>query len=172
LQIDQREIELPTSIPEPQPTAWRELFRYPRSLALSVLTSLGCQAGGLGIGLWSTTLLVLLLRIEPAEASYLMIYAGFVALGGRFAFCYLSDAIGRRPSGVLLSFGAALSLVLAGYYRDVFIGGVSVFYLMLFGQRFFWRWRLRRGRALCGGGLAVKTSGKRHGFRFWHRQFW
>jgi MFS family permease len=48
-----------------------------------------------------------------------------------------SDAIGRRPSGVLLSFNAALSLVLAGYYHDVFTGSVSVFYLMLFGQRFF-----------------------------------
>ena len=97
LQIDQREIELPTSIPEPQPTAWRELFRYPRSMALSVLTSLGCQAGGVGIGLWSTTLLVLLLRIKPAEASYLMIYAGFVALGGRlpFATCRTRLAVDR-----------------------------------------------------------------------------
>jgi putative MFS transporter len=137
LQIDQEEIELPTSIPERQATKWRELFRYPRSMALSVLTSLGCQSGGIGIGLWSTTLLVLLLKIKPAEASYLMIYAGLVALVGRFIFCYLSDAIGRRPSGVLLSFGAAISLALAGYYHDIFLSGVSVFYLMLFGQRFF-----------------------------------
>jgi putative MFS transporter len=137
LQIDPRDIELPTSMPEVQTTAWRQLFRYPRSMALSVLTSLGCQSGGVGIGLWSTTLLVLLLKIKPAEASYLMIYAGLVALVGRFTFCYLSDAIGRRSSGVLLSFGAAISLALAGYYHNVFLGGVSVFYLMLFGQRFF-----------------------------------
>ncbi len=137
LQIDPNRIALPTSVPEPQATAWRELFRHPRSMALSVLTSLGCQSGGVGIGLWSTTLLVLLLKITPAKASYLMIYAGLAGLGGRFMFCWLSDAIGRRPSGVLLSFGAALSLALAGYYHDVFIGGVSVFYLMLFGQRLF-----------------------------------
>src|SRR5262249_28085447 len=129
LQIDQMEIELPTSIPEPQPTAWRELFRYLRSMALSVLTSLGCQAGGVGIGLWSTTLLVLPLSTDTAEASDLMIYAGLVALGGPFAFCYLSDAIGRKPSGVLLSFGAALSLALAGYYHDVFLGSVSIFFV-------------------------------------------
>ncbi len=80
---------------------------------------------------------MLLLKIKPAEASYLMIYAGFVALAGRFAFCYLSDAIGRCPSGVLLSFGAAVSLALAGYYHDIFVGGVSAFYLLLLGQRFF-----------------------------------
>jgi putative MFS transporter len=137
LQIDARQIALPATAPELQPTAWRELFRHPRSMALSVLTSLGCQSGGVGIGLWSTTLLVLLLKIKPAEASYLMIYAGLVGLAGRFMFCWLSDAIGRRPSGVLLSFGAAVSLALAGYYHDVFIGTVSVFYLMLFGQRLF-----------------------------------
>lgn len=98
-------------------------------MVLSVLTSLGCQSGGGGIGLWSTTLLVLILKIKPAEASYLMIFLGLAGLIGRFLFCYLSDAIGRRPSGVLLSFGAALSLALAGYYHDAFIGTVSVFYL-------------------------------------------
>jgi putative MFS transporter len=137
LEIDPRQIELPTTVPEPQATAWRELFRHPRSMALSVLTSLGCQSGGIGIGLWSTTLLVLLLKIKPAEASYLMIFASLAGLVGRFLFCWLSDAIGRRPSGILLSFGAALSLALAGYYHNAFIGSVSVFYLMLYGQRLF-----------------------------------
>jgi MFS transporter, putative metabolite:H+ symporter len=137
LEIDPKAIELPTSIADAQPTAWRELFQYPRSMALSVLTSLGCQSGGIGIGLWSTTLLVLILKIKPAEASYLMIFPGFAALFGRFLFCYLSEAIGRRPSGVLLSLGAALSLALAGYYHDTFLGTVSVFYLMLYGQRVF-----------------------------------
>jgi MFS transporter, putative metabolite:H+ symporter len=87
--------------------------------------------------LWSTTLLILILKIKPAEAAYLMIFPGLAALIGRFLFCYLSDAIGRRPSGVLLSFGAALSLALAGDYHDAFIGAVSVFYLMLYGQRVF-----------------------------------
>ena len=80
---------------------------------------------------------MLILKIKPAEASYLMIFLGLAGLIGRFLFCYLSDAIGRRPSGVLLSFGAALSLALAGYYHDAFIGTVSVFYLMLYGQRLF-----------------------------------
>jgi hypothetical protein len=45
--------------------------------------------------------------------------------------------IGRRPSGVLLSFGAALSLALARYYHDVSVGGVSMFFVILLGQRFF-----------------------------------
>jgi len=59
---------------------------------------------------------------------------GFV---GRFAWAYLSDAIGLRPSGILLSFGGVVSLVIAGLFHDVFLGGVSVFLLMLMAQRFF-----------------------------------
>ncbi|MBV9824185.1 MAG: MFS transporter [Alphaproteobacteria bacterium] len=137
LEIDTAQIALPATLPESQAVAWRELFRYPRSVALSCLTNLGVQAGSIGIGLWSTTLLVLLLKIGPAEASYLMIYASMAGLAGRFVFSYLSDAIGRKPSGVLLSFGAAASLAAAGYWYDAFIGPLSIFYLMLFGQRFF-----------------------------------
>ena len=180
LEIDPAQIALPSSIAEPQSTNWRELFRYPRSMALSVLTSLGCQSGGIGIGLWSTTLLVLLLKVKPAEASYLMIYLGVVALIGRFVFCYLSDAIGRRPSGVVLSFGAALSLVLAGYYHDVFIGGISVFYLMLFGRAFSVTaatpssvpMQPRSGRRDCGQAVWASASGSAILARSWGLSGW
>ncbi|HEX3861369.1 MAG TPA: MFS transporter [Stellaceae bacterium] len=137
LEIDPAAIQLPTELPEAQPAAWRDLFRFPRSVALSCLTNLGVQSGSIGIGLWSTTLLVLLLKIGPAEASYLMIFASIAGLAGRFVFSYLSDAIGRKPSGVLLGFGAAASLAAAGHWHDSYIGSLSVFYLMLFGQRFF-----------------------------------
>ena len=41
-------------------------------------------------------LLVLVLRITPAEASYLMIYVSILGILGRLLCSYLSDAIGRR----------------------------------------------------------------------------
>jgi putative MFS transporter len=137
LEVDPAAIELPALAPEPQRAAWSELFRYPRSVVLSCLTNLCTQSGSIGIGLWSATLLVLLLKIGPADASYLLIWASLAGLAGRFAFSYLSDAIGRKPSGVLLSFGAAASVAGAGYWHADYIGPLSVFYLMLFGQRFF-----------------------------------
>lgn len=137
LETDPASIRLPTALPEAPAPRWADLFRYPRSVALSCLTNLGVQSGSIGIGLWSTTLLVLLLGVGPAEASYLMIFAAVAGLVGRFVFSYLSDAIGRKPSGVLLSFGAAASLAAAGHWHAAFIGSLSVFYLMLFGQRFF-----------------------------------
>jgi putative MFS transporter len=137
LQVDPSEIELSTAIPEVQKTSYRELFKYPRSMAVTVLSSLGSQTAGNGIGLWAPTLLVLLLKIPPARASFLLIFAGLAGFAGRLAWSYLSDAIGRRPSGILLSIGGALSLIVAGLYHDVFLGGVSVFYLMILANSFF-----------------------------------
>ena len=52
LQVDPNEIELPSAVPEVQRTSWLELFNYPRSVAVTVLTSLGSQTAGNGIGLW------------------------------------------------------------------------------------------------------------------------
>ena len=48
------------------------LFRYPRSMAAACLIALS-QTGGVGLLLWITTLFVMVLKITPAEASYLMI---------------------------------------------------------------------------------------------------
>jgi putative MFS transporter len=137
LQIDPKGIELPAAPPEVQRTPYFELFKYPRSMAVTVLTSLGSQTAGNGIGLWAPTLLVLLLKIPPARASFLLIFVGLAGFVGRFVWAYLADAIGRRPSGILLSLGGAVSLIAAGFYHDAYLGTMSVFLLMLFGQSFF-----------------------------------
>jgi len=46
---------------------------------------------------------------------------------GRFSFSWLSEHVGRRVSGGLLGFGAALFIALAGVYHDDMIFGVSTF---------------------------------------------
>src|ERR1700720_2046841 len=45
--------------------------------------------------------------------------------------------MGRRASGVLSCVVAALFMSLAGYLHSVFIGGVSMFFLMIVLQNFF-----------------------------------
>ena len=87
--------------------------------------------------LWAPTLFAQTLAISPADASFLMIWVGLGGLIGRFLFSWLSETIGRRPSGVLLSFGAAFFCWLAGVYHDAFIGGVSMLFLMILLSRFF-----------------------------------
>jgi len=136
LQMDPRDIELSTTVAEADKRPWRDLFNYPRSVAAACLTALS-QTGGVGLLLWITTLFVLVLKITPAEASYLMIYVSLIGILGRLACSYLSDAIGRRRSGIIIGFAGALTMALAGYLHDAYIGTVSLFFVLVMLQRFF-----------------------------------
>jgi MFS transporter, putative metabolite:H+ symporter len=115
------QIVLPTAVACGGRTQWWELFKYPRSMAAACLTGLS-QTGGVGLLLWITTLFVLVLKITPAEAAYLMIYVTSIGILGRTFSSYLSDAMGRRRSGMLIGFFAALFMALAGYFHDASIG--------------------------------------------------
>jgi MFS transporter, putative metabolite:H+ symporter len=136
LQMDPGEIEIPATLVEERHTPWRELFKYPRSVALVCLTGLS-QTSGVGLALWAPTLLLLLLRTTPAEASYLMIWVGLSAFVGRVTCAFLPDLIGRRLSGFIACGAGVIALIVAGYCADVFIGTVSVFWLMLMAHSFW-----------------------------------
>jgi MFS transporter, putative metabolite:H+ symporter len=136
LHIDPKEIALPASPPEPHKTSWLELFKYPRSIAASCLTGLS-QTGGVGLSLWIVTLFVLVLKVTPAHASYLTIWISLAAIGGRFFCAWLSDALGRRPAGILTGLAAALTMSLAGYLHGFTLGSLSLFYLMILINGFF-----------------------------------
>jgi putative MFS transporter len=112
-------------------TRLSDIFRYPRSLAVSWIINLGAQTGYYGFQLWAPTLLVQLLGIPPARAAFLMISVNLGGLAGRIGLSYLSDAIGRKTSGAIASFGAAILIVVAALCHNVFLGTVSVFWLLL-----------------------------------------
>jgi MFS transporter, putative metabolite:H+ symporter len=136
LNIPLEEVKLPKEVPSIR-TDWRELLRYRRSLIVSGLGNLGVQTAAYGVVIWAPTLLVLVLGVSPAQAAYLFVSIGVAGLVGRISFSVLSERIGRRLSGGLLGFGGALFLVLAALTHDVFLGGVSVFYLMMIAADFF-----------------------------------
>lgn len=172
LQINPKEIDLPTSLPKAEKASWRELFRFPRSIAAGCLTGL-TQTGGVGLTLWGATLFVVVLKVRPAEAAFLMIFVSLAAIVGRFFITALIEPLGRRGSGILCCVSAALLMVLAGYLHDVYIGTVSVFFVLVMVTNFFgsatysvvgpymaeiWPTRLRTsGMGLCYG---VGNSGK------------
>jgi MFS family permease len=118
----------------PAPT-WRELFKYPRSVVVTCLTSLS-QIGGLGVALW-TGVFVSIIKLAWDKIYYLVLGVSIAGLVGQFVMSYLSDAIGRRRSGILCGFGGALALALAGYFYDAFFETVSVFWLLLLVATFF-----------------------------------
>lgn len=131
LEIPPEEVRLPEEVPTVR-TSWRELFRYPWSLAVSWLGNLGMQTATYGIVLWGPTLLVLVLGVSPAQAAFMFIFVGLSAFVGRIVFAIVSEAIGRRLTGGLVGFGAALFLLLAGILPyDATLAGLSVFYLMM-----------------------------------------
>jgi putative MFS transporter len=133
LRKDPNEIDLPAASPKMPPTPWRELFNYPRSVVVTFLTSLA-QVGG--SGLWAGVS-ISILHITGSTVVYLTLGVGLAGLAGQFVMSYLSDAIGRRKSGMLCGFGAALSLAVAGYYYAAFFGTVSVFWLLVMVASFF-----------------------------------
>ena len=136
LQVDPASIALPATIPPVEHTRWLELFRYPRSIIVGCLTGL-TQTGGVGLTLWMVTLFVMVLGITAPEASQLAIWVSLAAVAGRFFCAWISDAMGRRASGVLSCLVAALFMSLAGYMHSMFVGGVSMFFVMIVLQNFF-----------------------------------
>jgi putative MFS transporter len=136
LQIDPDAIALPTSLSEMRKAAWLELFKYPRSIAAACLTGLS-QTGAVGLALWGVTLLVLVLKVTPAEASFLAIWLALIGIPGRAFGAWISDALGRRAAGILASLLAACVMSLAGYLHDVTLGAASMFYILLLLHSFF-----------------------------------
>jgi putative MFS transporter len=136
LQVDPASISLPAVAPELEHTRWTELFKYPRSIIAGCLTGL-TQTGGVALTLWMVTLFVMVLRISPPEASKLAIWVSLAAVAGRFFCSWISDALGRRASGMLTCLVAALFMSLAGYLNSVFVGGISMFFVMIVLQNFF-----------------------------------
>jgi MFS transporter, putative metabolite:H+ symporter len=138
LEMDPSDLPNPTALEcETTPTRFLDLFKYPRSLIVSWLGNLGAQTGSYGVILWAPTLFVLVLRVSPAEASKAMIGLTIAGVVGRFSFSWLSERIGRRPSGGLMGFGAALFVASAGIWHAEMISGVSVFWLLLVCAFFF-----------------------------------
>ena len=60
-----------------------------------------------------------------------MIYSSAGAFAGRVGFSYLSEALGRRLSGVVFGFGAAILVLITAYSNQLSLGSVSLFWLIM-----------------------------------------
>src|SRR5438093_4841429 len=138
LMIDPKEIELPAALATVEKTRWVELFKYPKLVAAGCLTGL-TQTGGFSIGVWGPTLLVLVLvpQITAEHAAFLMIFVGLSGIIGRFFITTLIEPLGRRGSATLCMVVGGIAMVASGYLYDVYIGTVSLFYVLLVTQTFF-----------------------------------
>jgi len=123
---------------EPAPASrWTEIFHYPRSILVSFFSNLGAQTASYGLKLWAPTLVMLILGVTPVQAAFLLIPVSLAGFFGRVIFAFLSDSLGRRQSAALYGFGAATLIVTAALLHNVYIGAVSVFWLMLIVSEIF-----------------------------------
>ena len=136
LMCDPKELQLPATVPAPEKTRWLELFKYPKLVAAGCLTGM-TQTGGASYGLWGATLLVVVLNTSPANAAFLMIFYNLAGILGRFSITALIEPLGRRGSGTLYCLASAILIISAGYLYDAYIGGWSVFYMLILGFGFF-----------------------------------
>jgi putative MFS transporter len=137
LQMPLDQVPVPTATASPPAAKWIDIFRYPRSLAVSWLASIGAQTASYGIGLWGPTLFVLQLGVTPAYAAFLFIWVKLAGIAGRVSFALLSEWIGRRPTGMLCGFAGAVFVAAAGILRNEFMLGVSLFWLLIIVADFF-----------------------------------
>jgi MFS family permease len=135
LQVDPATIPLTGDLPPVEKTRWIELFKYPRNIIAGCLTGL-TQTGGVALSLWLITLFIMVLNISPGEASKLAIFVSIAAILGRFFCSWISDALGRRGAGIISCVVSALLMAGAGYLHNVFLGGVSMFFVMVLLQSF------------------------------------
>ncbi len=171
LQVDPETIALPTTVPEVEHTRWMELFKYPRSIIAGCLVGL-TQTGGVALTLWMVTLFVMVLGVTPPEASKLAIWVSLAAVAGRFFCSWISDAMGRRASGVVSCLIAATFMSLAGYLNSVFIGGVSMFFVMIVAQNFFGSGNYSIVGPYMGELWPSLAMWQRHGAGLRGRQIW
>jgi putative MFS transporter len=136
LMVDPATLPLTATVRQgPQPKL-RELFRYPRSVAVSWITNLGTQTGYYGLTLWAPTLIVQFLHVPPQQAAVYMIFVTLAALAGRIVLSILSEKIGRRASGVLCGGGAVAMLLVAALFGDL-LASMAAFFLGVLMIAFF-----------------------------------
>jgi MFS transporter, putative metabolite:H+ symporter len=138
LQVPPESLPAPGASAKRPPTRWTDLLKYPRSMTVSWMASIGAQTAGYGVGLWGPTLFVLQLGVTPAYAAYLFIYITAAGILGRIAFSVMSEMIGRRTGGMLCGFGGAVCVAAAGVLHNVMLGGVSLFWLFIVIGDFFY----------------------------------
>ena len=102
------------------------IVKYPRSIAAGCLTGLS-QTPLAGLATWGVILFVMVLKVTPAQGSFLAIWVSVSAILGRIFGSWISDGLGRRYAGALSCLTAAVALSLAGYRHNAYLGTQSRF---------------------------------------------
>ena len=132
LGVSPESLPMPTGRKQsPPPAPLRDLLKNRRAFWLIVITWLGMSTTTYGYQLWAPTILAMVMKIPvKAVASYFIIVAISGTIG-RVVFSTLPLLIGRRHSGEVMGWGAAIFILMAGVFHSGYIAGVPAFIVWL-----------------------------------------
>ncbi|MBX9648880.1 MAG: MFS transporter [Xanthobacteraceae bacterium] len=129
-------IALP-SLPAASPGKFADLLVEQRRFWLTILIWFGASTANYGVFLWGPTIVALLLGVAPQNAAKMFIYVSLAGVLGRTGFAFLAHRVGRKPCGELMGYGTAVSLALAAYFHNDFVGSVPLFLVFLVAGALF-----------------------------------
>ncbi len=121
----------------PRPAPLSALLSNPRAFWLIVLTWLGMSATTYGYQLWGPTILAMTLNIPVKDVAIYFTAVGVAGFAGRFLFSALPLWLGRRHSGEVMGWGAAIFILAAGLLHRDMISGFSAFIVFLTAAAIF-----------------------------------
>jgi putative MFS transporter len=136
-QVGNNSFALP-ALPAASSARFTDLFAEQRRFWLTVLIWFGASTANYGVFLWGPTIVALLLGVAPQDAAKMFIYVSLAGVLGRTGFAFLAHRVGRKPCGQLMGYGIAISLGLAAFFHNDFVGSVPLFLIFLIvGALFF-----------------------------------
>jgi MFS transporter, putative metabolite:H+ symporter len=136
-QVGDQPFALP-ALPAASSARFADLFAEQRRFWLTVLIWFGASTANYGVFLWGPTIVALLLGVAPQDAAKMFIYVSLAGVLGRTGFAFLAHRVGRKPCGQLMGYGIAISLGLAAFFHNDFVGSVPLFLVFLIvGALFF-----------------------------------
>jgi putative MFS transporter len=139
LGVPESSVTLPNAIePERKSGSLAELLGDQKRFWWVVVIWTGISTGTYGVILWGPTILSQLLKITAHEAAHYFVYASIASMLGRVLFSVLPLYIGRRGAALVGTFGSVLvMLAIFAFYRE-FVGGWSVFALLVVSGAVFY----------------------------------
>ena len=134
----------PESLPMPAVTAAAardtglfQLFASPQRVVLVAGVWLCAAIAFYGVYQWGPTIFAQVLGVAPREAARLFVFVGIAGTAGKVLFSLLPQWIGRRRSGELMGYGAALGLLLTALFHDSVIAGMPAFVVLVIASALF-----------------------------------
>jgi len=126
------QVPLPTMPPLAQPSGrLSELYQSPRRFWETVIIWGGSSTAAYGVYLWGPTIVALLLHVSVPQAAKYFVFVAGAGVVGKILVTFISPLMGRRLCGIVFGFGAAVALIGAAVFNQVFVGGIPLLIVLL-----------------------------------------